>query len=99
MKTIELKGHTFELAKLSEQYNRYMCSENVYLSQVYGRWSSAKERAYAYCAELARQCDYVGFAIVSHNQCFFTVGFTFYCNGCKWFAYITKDHDYVMRLD
>lgn len=30
---------------------------------------------------------------------FFTVGFTFYCDGCKWFAYLTKDHDYVMCLD
>lgn len=99
MKTIELKGHTFELAKLSGQYNRYMCSDAVYLSQVYDSWSAAKDRAYAYCAELARQCDYVGFAIVSHNTCFFTVGFTFYCDGCKWFAYITKDHDYVMCLD
>lgn len=99
MKTIELKGHTFEVAKLEQQYNRYMDSEDVYLSDVYGHWSTAKEEAYAYCKRLAVQCDYVGYAIVSHNQNFFTFGFTFYCDGRKWFAYITKSHEYVMCLD
>lgn len=99
MKTIELKGHTFELAKLSGQYNRYMQSEALMLSHVYNRWSKAKERAYDYCKKLAYQCDCVGFAIVSHNSQCFTFGFTFYCDGCKWYAHITRDHDYVMCLD
>ena len=99
MKTIELKGHTFELKNLEHQYDDYIGSDDTTLFDVYGRWSMSKERAYNYCISLARKCDYEAYAIVSFNTFMFTFGFTFYCDGCKWFAYITRDHDYVMRLD
>lgn len=99
MKTIELKGYTFELKDLEAQYNSYICSDDFKLSDVYGHWSSAKEYAYDCCMRMARNCDYVGYAIVSHNFQMFTFGFTFYCDGCKWFAYLTRDHNYVMCLD
>lgn len=99
MKTIELKGHSFELKKLDYQYDAYIFSDDTKLSDAYDRWSRAKERAYEYCVGLARKCDYVGYAIVSYNSFMFTFGFTFYCDGYEWFAYITRDHDYVMRLD
>lgn len=99
MKIIELKGHTFELKNLDYQYDEYISSDDCSLIDVYDRWSPAKEHAYEYCINLARECDYVGYAIVTYNTFMFTFGFTFYCDGCKWFAYITRDHDYVMCLD
>lgn len=99
MKTIELKGHTFELKKLDYQYEVYLSSDDTTLFDVYDRWSAGKERTYNYCYNLALECDYEAYAIVTCNTFMFTFGFTFYCDGRKWFAYITRDHEYVMCLD
>lgn len=99
MKTIELKGHSFELKNLEYQYEAYIASADIKLSDVYDSWSAAKEYAYNYCTSLAKECDYEAYAIVSHNIYMFTFGFTFNCDGHTWFAYITRGHDYVMRLD
>lgn len=45
MKTIELKGYTFELKNLEGQFNSYIRSDDTKLSDVYGKYSSAKEYA------------------------------------------------------
>lgn len=99
MKTIELKGHTFELKNLENQYNHYLFSDKHELSECYGRWSVYKQRAYDYCVKLAIDCGCSSFGIVSYNAQMFTFGFVFKCDDMTWYAHITRDHDYVMRLD
>lgn len=99
MKTIELNGHEFVIKNLNVQYDAYLYSDDYMLSQVYDSWSTAKQKAYDYCLNLARECDYLSYAIVSHNCFMFTFGFTFVCNEHIWYAHITKEYDYVMRLD
>ena len=99
MKTIELKGHTFELKNLEGQYNRYLLSDKHELSECYGRWSVYKQRAYDYYVKLAIDCGCASYGIASYNQMMFTFGFVFECDDMIWYAHLTKDHDYVMRLD
>lgn len=64
----------------------------VVLSDVYGSYSDAKERAYDYCVRLCEEFDGWGFQIVSHNCNFFTVQFKFKnpLNGRTMVAVITK---------
>lgn len=99
MKTIELKGHTFELKNLESQYNRYLFSDKHELSECYGSWSVYKQRAYDRCVNLAFDCECNSFGNVSYNSQMFTFGFTFVCNDHIWYAHITRYQDYVMRLD
>ena len=99
MKTIELKGHTFELKNLEGQYNSYLRSDKHELSDCYGRWSVYKQRAYNYCVKLANDCGCSSYGIVSYNQQAFTFGFVFKCDDMTWYAHITKDHNYVMTLN
>lgn len=98
MKTVKLHGHDFELKHLEGEYRRYLHSHNYKLSDCYDRWSERKQHAYDYCKELARECGWSSYGIVSHNTCMFTFGFVFECDDVKWFAYITKAHNYVMPL-
>lgn len=99
MKTIELKGHTFEVKNLTSQYNRYLFSDKHELSECYGRWSEYKQWAYDYCVKLAIDCVCSSYGIVTYNAQMFTFGFVFKCDDMTWYAHITKDHDYVMCLD
>lgn len=98
MKTIKLHGHDFELKNLTSQYNRYLFSDKHELSDCYGRWSMAKQRAYDYCVKLAIDCGCSSFGIVSYNSQMFTFGFIFKCDDMTWYAHIARDHDYVMPL-
>lgn len=99
MKTIKLHGHDFEVKNLTSQYNCYLFSDKHELSECYGRWSVYKQRAYDWCVKLAIDCKCITFGIVSYNTTMFTFGFVFECDDMTWFAYITRDHDYVMPLD
>lgn len=70
------------------------------LSDVYVRYSPAKERAYRRCRDLYFATDKAfGFAIVSANQ------FAFSCSWCGEFEgepvtyYITKANDYMIYDD
>lgn len=99
MKTIELKGHTFELNNLEGQYNSYLFSDKHELSECYGRWSVYKQRAYDYCVKLANDCECSSYGIVSYNLNMFTFGFVFECDDMTWYAHITKEHSYVMALN
>lgn len=98
MKIIKLHGHDFELKNLTSQYNRYLNSDKFELSDCYGRWSMAKQRAYDYCVKLAIDCGCFTCGIVSYNTCTFTFGFVFECDDMTWYAHLTRDHDYVMAL-
>lgn len=99
MKTIELKGHTFELKNLESQYNRYLFSDEHELSECYARYSVYKQRAYDYCVKLANDCGCSSYGIASYNPNMFTFGFVFECDDMTWYAHITRDHEYVMCLD
>lgn len=69
--------------------------EGVYLNDVYGTYSVAKERAYNYCRKLCDRFNGWGFQIVSHNINTFTVQFEFEnpLNGCIMLAHITRDYN------
>ena len=71
--------------------------EGVNLSDVYGTYSVAKERAYNYCRKLCDRFNGWGFQIVSHNINTFSVQFAFEnpLNGCIMLAYITRDHNHL----
>lgn len=71
--------------------------EGVVLSDVYGSYSVAKERAYNYCSELCDRFNGWGFQIVSHNTMTFSVQFKFEnpLNGRIMLAYITRDYNHL----
>lgn len=85
-----------EYKKLTHEHKAYLRSDATHLSDVYGRWSSAKQSAYDYCRNLFDRLDGKGFTIVSSNTFMFTVGFDYkdLDTGEDMFAYITRDHDY-----
>ena len=70
------------------------------LKDVYGRYSTSKEKAWDYCFDM--YCELYGwdFKIISYNTFQFTVGFYFYNKdlGNVCFAYITKDQDRFCQL-
>ena len=95
-----VKGHTWTVKDLAREHRRYVCSDDETLRDVYGRYSSAKDKAYRYCSDLFEQMGGECFRIVSANTFQFTVGFEFNSDdGKRYFAYITKTYDYVMPLE
>ena len=73
------------------------CGEGVYLSDIYGSYSVAKEHAYNYCLSLCKEFDGRDFRIVGHNCMTFTVQFEFEnpLNGCIMLAHITRDYNHL----
>lgn len=71
--------------------------EGVYLSDVYGSYSDAKECAYNYYRKLYDHFNGRGFRIVSHNVNFFSVQFEFEnpLNGCIMLAHITRYNNHL----
>lgn len=71
--------------------------EGVYLSDVYEKYSVAKEVAYNYCMELCNKFDGFDFQIVGHNCMTFSVQFEFVnpLNGCIMLAHITRDYNHL----
>lgn len=57
-----------ELLKKSQNW------EGKYLSQVYDRWSQAKQNAWDYCYNLCISENGEQFSIISHNSFGFSVG-------------------------
>lgn len=72
-------------------------SEGVYLSDVYGTYSVAKEHAYNYCLRLCNEFNGWGFRIVGYNCMTFSVQFEFVnpLNGCIMLAHITRDYNHL----
>ena len=70
-------------------------NEGEYLSDVYGRYSSAKEDGYRYCRDLCKEVGGENFRIVSHNCDFFSVAF----DTDTHVYVITVAHDYCIELN
>lgn len=77
-----------------------LSGEGVYLSDVYGSYSDAKEHAYNYCTKLCERFNGWGFQIVAHNCQDFSVQFEFEnpLNGCIMLAYITRYYNHLYFL-
>lgn len=71
--------------------------EGLYLSDIYGSYSDAKERAYNYCTKLCDRFNGWGFRIVGHNCMKFSVQFEFEnpLNGCIMLAHITPYYNHL----
>lgn len=54
-----------------------MTYEGVCLSDVYGRWSNEKQKAFDKCVELCMNLNGKSFCITSHNTSYFSVMFDF----------------------
>lgn len=102
-KRITLHGHTYELvtapAKREAFYDDFCRSSDVELSDVYGRYSRAKENAYEYCRVREREFGSYNGVITSHNLMKFTYSFTGMCEGKQYLIRITADHDYAIPLE
>lgn len=74
--------------------------EGRLLSEVYGRYSKAKEDAWKYCRSLYRETDGENFAITSHNSHTFTVMWDFINpdNGRPMRAHITQAYNHAYYL-
>lgn len=82
------------------RYTDYIYSNATNLSDVYGRYSTAKARAWNYCKDLMRQHEGWGLRIISHNTRMFTAGFLFTDpeTGVLMFMYITKTYDVSVEV-
>jgi hypothetical protein len=71
--------------------------EGVYLSDVYGSYSDAKESAYNYCKRLCKEFNGRDFRIAGHNCMTFSVQFEFEnpLNGCIMLAHITRYNNHL----
>ena len=79
---------------------QWRASKATKLSDVYGRYSKAKENAFEYCKELCHKLDGRDLKIVSHTVPKFTAGFEFTDpdTGVVKFMYITADYDTVVDM-
>lgn len=82
------------------RYEDYKRSNATDLSDVYGRYSTAKARAWNYCKDLMRQHEGWGLRIITHNGFMFTAGFEFTDpeTGVLMFMYITKTYDEAVEV-
>lgn len=82
------------------QYPYYQQSNASDLSDVYGRYSTAKAAAWKYCYDLMAEYDGWGLRIIGHNVFMFTAGFLFRdpeTDALK-FMYITKSSDTAVEV-
>lgn len=86
--------------KLNDAYNRYIWSDDTRLSDVYGRYSDKKSRAYEYCRNLMLKYNGYNFHIISYNTFMFTCGFMFHdpATNEPMFAYITPTYNYCSTI-
>ena len=95
---------TYEVSKADKRkalahYDAYKRSSSYELYDVYGRYSSAKARAWDYCKGLMNDHGGYGLKIISANGYQFTAGFMIdMCDGSKLFAYITKSGMYCVEV-
>lgn len=73
----------------------YENSRATKLSDVYGRYSAEKARAFRYCEQLCEKLGGENLRILSHNTFIFTAGFTFTDadTGVVKFMFITPNYD------
>lgn len=85
---------------MMQLYDVWKHSRAYSLSDVYGRYSKAKENAFAKCRELMESYEGWGLRIVSANGWQFSAGFEYTDKetGVVRFAYITKEYVRVMDI-
>lgn len=104
-KTIKFYGHTFEVMNAKTEraqriYRAFCRSDEATLDDAYGRYSSAKARAYNDCVRLEIACGGWNGCITGHNTC--TFSYAFQCldeNGKEWLVYITPTREYAIDYD
>lgn len=82
---------------MMKQYEKYKNSTATKLSDVYGRYGYEKERVMNEWEQFLGD-EASELRILSHNQNFFTLGFEVVLHGQKYFCYITKDHNRMVKL-
>lgn len=98
MASVKIKGHQFKLHEKANAPEMYC--KGRFLADVYGSWSSAKQRAYDYCQRLCGDLDGWNFHITGSNSMCFTVMFDFEHpdTGELMRARITKDYNHLYYL-
>lgn len=97
-----LSYKTQKARSLEQNYIRaYNYEYATELDEVYEyHHSGAKNSALHYCKELERKCDSINGCIVSHNIFQFTYAFTCLSEeGNTYLVYITKNYNYIIKLD
>lgn len=76
-------------------YGAYLNSDAYDISQAYGRYSTAKSRAWEYCRELCERLGGYALKVINHNTFTFTAGFESIDpeTGVVRFTYITPNYD------
>lgn len=76
-------------------YGTWNTSDMFDISQAYGRYSTAKARAWNYCRELCDSMNGYGLKVINHNPFTFTAGFESVDpeTGVILFTYITPNYD------
>lgn len=103
MPTINLHGHNYRVIRPNTQQAErvirdFEYSSDTELSDVYGRYSKAKENAYEYCRARERECDSYNGVITGHNSMTFSYAFTTWQDGHKYLVWITKCNDYAIDI-
>ena len=102
-KTINLNGHNYTVINPKTERARQIihawdCSTEVDLDDAYGRYSSAKARAYEYCRERERECNSYNGRITGHNICTFSYAFRCVVGEKRYLIYITHCSDYAIDI-
>lgn len=79
-------------------YEAYLRSSATSLTDVYGKCSSAKVKAWDYCRDLMVKKNGYDLRIISANGYMFTAGFMFEEDGHLMFMYITKSKDLAIEV-
>ena len=91
-------------ATLKRAYQDYCGSSHRTLSDVYGRYSTAKDNAYTYCVDFMEKFNGNDLRIISYNTFMFSAGFTFEVLDSETgevkraFCYITPAYDRFMLI-
>lgn len=102
MATINLHGHNYTVmtkAQADKAWRAFDRSTDVELSDVYGRYSGAKARAFEYCRAREREFGSYNGVITSYNTCMFTYAFTGFFEGKEYLIYITPSYDYAIPME
>ena len=93
---IELKKST---KRGQAMFERGLNNEGTQLSDVYGRYSRAKENAMEWCRNQCIMNDGTDFHICSHNSSFFSVAYRFFINNEAVMRIETASNTYIIWLD
>ena len=96
---MKLKATKSNKAMMNNVYLRMRNTNDLYLDDVYGKYSNNKVRAYNYCMQLMNENDGYYPRIISHNIFTFSFAFLFCHENRLAVSYITKDYDRWMYLD